>query len=157
MAQKTTNDFLLSLLDLAELVGRSPEAVSQDIEKAFGPQRLKSLVLPQIVRRYLSSQGYQFQQRVISFQMLKGGVAKTTSALNLGIRAAQYGYKVLFIDLDQQANLTFALGCEDEDQRVFVDVLERKCSFNEAVCTVDEYIDLLPSSLNNSVLDRVLM
>ncbi|MFN7823907.1 MAG: ParA family protein [Pseudobdellovibrionaceae bacterium] len=157
MAQKTTNDFLLSLLDLAELVGRSPEAVSQDIEKAFGPQRLKSLVLPQIVRRYLSSQGYQFQQRVISFQMLKGGVAKTTSALNLGIRAAQYGYKVLFIDLDQQANLTFALGCEDEDQRVFVDVLERKCSFNEAVRTVDEYIDLLPSSLNNSVLDRVLM
>ncbi|MFN7453487.1 MAG: ParA family protein, partial [Pseudobdellovibrionaceae bacterium] len=32
-----------------------------------------------------------------------------------------------------------------------------KCSFNEAVRTVDEYIDLLPSSLNNSVLDRVLM
>jgi chromosome partitioning protein len=157
VAQTTKNDFLLSTQDLAELVGKKPAQVIKEIERLSGPIKHKSLLNPNHVRKYLSSLGYQFPNQVISFQMLKGGVAKTTSALNFGLRAAMYGARVLFIDLDQQANLTFALGQEAEDLPVWVDVVEKKVTAEAATIKIDQGIDLIPSSLNNSVLDRVLL
>jgi chromosome partitioning protein len=157
MAQITNNDFLLSTSDLATFVGLTPKQCLGELEALAGTLPYKSLVPPQLVRRYLSSKGYQYPQQVVSFQMLKGGVAKTTSALNFGLRAAMYGASVLFVDLDQQANLSFALGVEDEARPVWVDVVEKKVKVSEALVSIDENVDLIPSSLNNSVLDRVLL
>ena len=157
MAESTKNDFLLSTSDLAQLVGKTPEKVLKSIETLTGPLKHKSVLDPKVVRRYLSSLGYQYPQQTVSFQMLKGGVAKTTSALNFGLRAAMYGARVLFVDLDQQANLTFALGVDAEDKPVWVDIVEKKATAEGATVKVDEGIDLIPSSLNNSVLDRVLL
>lgn len=51
---------------------------------------------------------------VISFMNNKGGVAKTMSAFNVGILWSKIGKKVLFIDLDSQANLTGMLAADDE-------------------------------------------
>lgn len=51
--------------------------------------------------------------KVISFMNNKGGVAKTMSAFNVGILWAKIGKKVLFIDLDSQANLTSMLAAND--------------------------------------------
>jgi chromosome partitioning protein len=101
-----------------------------------------------------------FPKKVVSVQMLKGGVAKTTSVLNIGLGAAHYGARVLFIDMDQQANLTFALGVdaeEAEDMPVWLDIVEKKCTIQESVHKLTDNIDLIPSNLNNSVLDRVLL
>lgn len=109
------------------------------------------------VRELVQGLGIQYPQQVLSFQMLKGGVAKTTSAYFLGKRLAQFGAKVLFVDLDQQANLTYALGFEDESHPTWVDLIEGKTDLPSMLVTVDEGIDLIPSNLNNSVLDRVLM
>jgi chromosome partitioning protein len=105
----------------------------------------------------LSAHGFKFPQKVVSFQMLKGGVAKTTSAYNFGIRASQWGARVLFVDLDQQANLTFALGEVSEDVPVWLDVFEKRVSIKEAIIKLSASIDLIPSSLNNSVLDRSIL
>ncbi len=157
MAQSTRNDFLLSTLDLAQMLDTEPAALLKEIEMQAGPLKSKAHLEPKIVRKYLSSQGFQYPQKIISFQMLKGGVAKTTSALNFGLRAAMYGARVLFVDLDQQANLTFALGQESEELPVWVDIVEKKVSAEKATLKIDEGIDLIPSSLNNSVLDRVLL
>lgn len=157
MAETTSNDFMLSTLDLAALLKVEPRELLKEIETLVGAQRSKSLLAPTTVRRYLSHKGFHYPHETISFQMLKGGVAKTTSALNFGLRAAMYGARVLFIDLDQQANLTFALGVEAEDKPVWVDIFEKKVSIQQALIPVDEFIDLIPSSLNNSVLDRVLL
>lgn len=156
MGQKTRNDFLLSLIDLAEFVGQSIEKTDQELN-LISKRPLKSLVPPELVRLFLAKKNYHFKQQVFSFQMLKGGVAKTTSALNFGIRASMFGAKVLFIDLDQQANLSFALGIEDETRPVWVDIVEKKNKIEQTVITIDQGIDLIPSSLNNSVLDRVLL
>jgi chromosome partitioning protein len=156
-AEATKNDFWLSLHDLAQVVRRDAKELLRELEKKQGPLRSKSFLPPQLVRQFLSSRGYQYPFQVVSFQMLKGGVAKTTSALNFGLRAAMYGCRVLFIDLDQQANLTYALGEEAEDRAVWVDVVEKKATLAEAMLHIDEHIDLIPSSLNNSVLDRVLL
>lgn len=157
MATSTTNDFILSTVDLAQFLEIEPKACLKEVEAVCGPLPYKSLIQPKMVRRFLSHKGYRYPQQVISFQMLKGGVAKTTSALNFGLRAAMYGASVLFIDMDQQANLSFALGIEDENLPVWVDIIEKKTKIEDCRISVDDGVDLIPSSLNNSVLDRVLL
>jgi chromosome partitioning protein len=109
------------------------------------------------VRDFLTRGGFRYPKKVISFQMLKGGVAKTTTAFFVGQRLAHYGAKVLFVDLDQQANLSYALGFENENHPVWVDLIEGRKSVEELLVPLDENVDLIPSNLNNSVLDRVLM
>lgn len=52
--------------------------------------------------------------QVISFMNNKGGVGKTTTAFNIGMLWSRIGKKVLFIDLDAQANLTKRFSYEDE-------------------------------------------
>lgn len=155
MAQVGTQDFCLSISDLAKFVGQTAEAVREDLRK--GAPLTSSLIDPLRVRAYLIQKGFKYPQRIVSAQMLKGGVAKTTSVLNIGIRAAMYGARVLFVDLDQQANLSFALGIEDEDRPVWLDLVEKKSTLQDLLVNVGTSIDLIPSNLNNSVLDRVLL
>jgi chromosome partitioning protein len=153
----SSKDFCLSIQDLAALFQQTPQATLAELKEICGPQRLGAYILPEVVRKFIYAKGLRIPSQVISFQMLKGGVAKTTSALNFGLRSAMYGAKVLFIDMDQQANLTFALGQESEEQPVWLDIVERKVTIQQALVAIEPGIDLIGSNLNNSVLDRVLL
>jgi len=158
MAQN--NEICLSIHDLASLFQQDQKTTYEELKKICGPQRSVQYILPETVRRYIYAKGLRIPSKVISFQMLKGGVAKTTSALNFGIRASMYGAKVLFIDLDQQANLTFALLMNAEAAEsypVWVDIIEKKTKIQDARLSLPLGVDLIPSNLNNSVLDRVLL
>ncbi len=65
--------------------------------------------------------------RVIAFANQKGGVAKTTSTLNLAVAFAEEGKKVLALDLDPQGNLTMSQGLNpDTIERSMYDVLVHK-------------------------------
>lgn len=59
------------------------------------------------------------ENKVITIANHKGGVSKTTTAINLGAGLMKRGYKVLFIDLDAQANLTFALQADTNKPGTF--------------------------------------
>lgn len=147
----------LSLIDLSVFLKQPLSSLKKEITNYFHLQQVPAYLPPELVREFLIHNGYSYPHKIISIQMLKGGVAKTTSIFNIGIRAAMYGAKVLFVDLDQQANLTFALGLEDENVSVWLDIFEKKKTIEECILTVNENIDLIPSSLNNSVLERVLI
>lgn len=78
----------------------------------------------------------------------KGGVAKTTSALNLIGFFAKNNYKVLAIDLDPQGNLTDAFGVDLEElETTAYDALKEK-NISNFLLKINENIDLLPSNLD---------
>ena len=72
--------------------------------------------------------------RVISFANQKGGVAKTTTTLNLGVAFKEMGYRVLLVDLDPQGNLTMSQGLNTDtiDTSMF-DVLVRKIPISDVI------------------------
>src|SRR2546426_2247153 len=74
--------------------------------------------------------------RVIAFANQKGGVAKTTTTLNLGVALAEKGHSVLVVDLDPQGNLTMSQGWNpDEIERSMFDVLVHKLPITEIIRT----------------------
>ena len=63
----------------------------------------------------------------------KGGIGKTTTALNLADGLVHIGYKVLFIDLDPQRNSTTTYGAQIENTNTIVDVLKKDCKAKDAI------------------------
>jgi chromosome partitioning protein len=72
--------------------------------------------------------------KVISFANQKGGVAKTTTTLNLAVAFAESGHDVLCIDLDPQGNLTMSQGIDpDKVERSMYDVLVDRIPMREVI------------------------
>src|SRR3954451_3275424 len=85
--------------------------------------------------------------RVLAFANQKGGVAKTTTTLNLGVALVEKGQRVLAIDLDPQGNLTMSQGWNpDEIERSMFDVLVHKLPITEIIRTSE--IDVGVSSID---------
>ena len=78
----------------------------------------------------------------------KGGVAKTTTVASIGAALAELGQRVLLVDLDPQACLTFSLGIDPEDLEVSVHhVLTKGMSPTDVIIETDEGVDLLPATI----------
>jgi chromosome partitioning protein len=85
--------------------------------------------------------------RVISFANQKGGVAKTTTTLNLGVALAEQDLKVLLVDLDPQGNLTMSQGLNpDTIERSMFDVLVHRLPIQEVIHHAE--VDLAVSSID---------
>jgi chromosome partitioning protein len=78
----------------------------------------------------------------------KGGVAKTTTVASLGAALADLGHRVLLVDLDPQACLTFSLGIDPEDLELSLHhVLTKGLPLREVVVTTDDGVDLVPATI----------
>src|SRR6266853_1802864 len=85
--------------------------------------------------------------RVIAFANQKGGVAKTTTTLNLGVALSEQGHSVLLIDLDPQGNLTMSQGLNpDEIERSMFDVLVHKVPMQDVI--EEREVDIAVSSID---------
>jgi chromosome partitioning protein len=78
----------------------------------------------------------------------KGGVAKTTSVASIGAALAELGHRVLLVDLDPQACLTFSLGIDPEDLEISVHhVLTKGTDAAEVIIETEDGVHLLPATI----------
>lgn len=93
--------------------------------------------------------------KTISFNIQKGGVAKTTSAVITADILQQRGYDVLLVDFDPQRNLTHGLAV-DKPKRPVADVLTGKTNIKDAILRTEAGLGLLPADRSLFALQAAL-
>jgi chromosome partitioning protein len=106
-----------------------------------------SRLLPRPITRASPTEESHHVTTVIAFANQKGGVAKTTTTLNLGVALKEEGYRVLAVDLDPQGNLTMSQGWNpDEVERSMFDVLVHQLPIEEIIRPAE--VDVAVSSID---------
>ncbi|NLY09112.1 MAG: ParA family protein [Tissierellia bacterium] len=87
----------------------------------------------------------------------KGGVGKTTTAINLSAGVARLGRKVLLIDMDPQGNATSGMGVNSENfENTLYDVIANNLDISETIISIDNTLSLLPADPNLVGLEVML-
>jgi chromosome partitioning protein len=95
------------------------------------------------------------ESQVVVLANQKGGVAKTTTTLNLGVAFAEQGFKVLLVDLDPQGNLTMSQGLNpDSIERSMFDVLVHRMAIEQVIESRE--VDIAVSSIDLAGADMAL-
>ncbi len=97
--------------------------------------------------------------RIIAIANQKGGVGKTTTAINLSASLASLGKKILALDMDPQGNMTSGLSVnKSEVENSIYDLIIGKVDIEDCICkNVYENLDVLPSNINLSAVEIELI
>jgi len=108
----------------------------------------------------LAEAGYSYGgMRVIAFANEKGGVAKTTSCVNLAAALAQRGHSVLCVDMDPQANATLAFGLDLDavEAQTHMLLMDPRYPLERSITqTGIDNLDIVPSSPSMNMCNKTL-
>jgi chromosome partitioning protein len=137
----------------SEEVVDEPALNAQDPDEEEGDARMKAIDLIAPTRLDFLAEKQAVEEKpvktaeVIAFANQKGGVAKTTTTLNLAVAFAESGYRVLCIDLDPQGNLTMSQGIDpDKVEKSLYDVLVNDIPISEII--IKREIDIAVASID---------
>ncbi len=151
------NNTLISPKDLSVLLNVTPNLVYKLIQtgniEVFQDGTNRKKLLPSSVRQILEQRGFVYPKKIFSLEGLKGGIGKTTLSIALAEGAARYGAKVLAIDLDMQGNMTEYFTGAKNNNKVLVHVIKGGTNVEDIIHQRSEYLDFIPSSLDNSRLE----
>jgi len=146
-----------AISDIADFLGISMQAVHKQLKnKNINCEKVgnKSFLTFESAKELFN---FNFKRKKIAVQIVKGGTGKTTTINNIGSCANTYGARVLLIDADPQGNLTDANGIDGEDYPVLIDLLKGEASIKDSIVTVSPGLDLLPSRIENVILDNEIV
>lgn len=148
VAQKNNQKNILYRLTLTKDIANKLKITKNenDVILDFSKERL-------IIKKN-REEGMKMETRILSIINFKGGVGKTTTSHSLAAGLTLKGKKVLLIDMDPQASLTFVT-LKDQPKLTIKDVLVDGRNINEVIVKTDKY-DIIPSNLILNLAERQL-
>lgn len=107
-------------------------------------------------RKGVSAPDLSFPPAIIAFSHLKGGVGKTTGAINVATSLARMGYKTLLLDVDPQSSASEVFLNAKLPEKTLYHVLHEEVSLSKITVPISEYLDLAPSSIDMAMLENRL-
>lgn len=152
----------LRLSHISLLSGLKTPTISARAKALFSEKELKRtkgnhiILSSSQVKKLIEDRLINKKGKIIYTGNLKGGVGKTTLSYLLINAISIMGLKTCAIDLDVQANLTRQYININVDQPVFYDVIDNKLLINDVIVKISPTLDLIPSSLKNSLIQKSL-
>lgn len=147
----------LTFVDISKFFNTSPQSVHQRIKdndiKYYQANRTNYLTHFE-AKEFLK---IKVKPSIISFELVKGGVGKTSLSFHCAVRASLYGLKCAVIDLDQQANLTRAFGINETNTPTMINIINDSLSLKDNLIKINDGLDLLPSAFENAMLNTSLL
>lgn len=151
----SVENLYFSQVMLATIANISPATISR-LSAKLDMKNIKSEVRQKydfsqarLILKQAMGNDYLINNKIQVFFNFKGGTGKTTICHQVSVHMALLGFKVLAIDCDPQAHLTYALGvAEEEEKLTLYDVIVNKLPIKETIKNIHPGLDIIPSDLS---------
>lgn len=147
----------LTFTDISKFLNSFPQAVHKKIKDRgikYHQSSKTNYLTHDEAREFLQ---IKVKPSIISFELVKGGVGKTSLSFHCAVRASLYGLKCAIIDLDQQANLTRAFGINETNTPLMINIINDALPLKDNLIKISNGLDLLPSGFENAMLNTALL